>query len=125
MFVDPQVVTINSVAKSMALVNSEGTKRTYQTNDKSFTLIVSHQSSVNNAKSKGLRQRVRTLIRLEQRATVADPLSAENDYDEMTIQMVIDRPEAGFTAQQLQYLVAGFEGWLDSTAVTKLFGRES
>jgi hypothetical protein len=48
-----------------------------------------------------------------------------NDYELLSFYFVIDRPDVGFSATEVNYLVAGLEGWLDSTAVGKLFGNES
>lgn len=115
-FADPQSVTINSVAQSLPRVMTEGKKAVYQKNDQNVTLTLSHQSS------KG---RVRSLTRLDQRAIVADPLTSENDFGELGLQLVMDRPEYGFTLAQVQYLVAALKGWLTDDNVAKMFGQES
>jgi hypothetical protein len=116
MFADPQTVTVNSVAQTLARVLMQGTSATYQTNDQGFTFKVSHQKSGN---------RIRSMVRLDQRAVVADPLTAVNDYENLSVYLVIDRPEVGFTSTQVNNLVSGLKTWLDSTAVGKLYGQES
>lgn len=116
MFADPQVVTVNSVAKSMPRVSTGGLKSTYKMADESFTLNISHTQSA---------QRIRSLVRIDQRAVVADPLTSVNDYEILSFYCVIDRPLAGFTVAQVQQLVAGLQAYLDGTAVGKLFGQES
>jgi hypothetical protein len=117
MLTDPQVVTINAVAKSMAriLIDGKG-KTTYQNSDGTFKLSVSHLHSG---------KRIRTMARLDQRAIVADPLTSVNDYETLTSYYVIDRPEVGFSVTQVQQQIAGFNVWLDATMVSKLYGEEA
>jgi len=117
MFSDPQSVTVNGAAKSMPRVENDGKKSVYQMNDETFKLIISHQPTGSD--------RVRSMVRIDQRAVVADPLTSVNDYETLTYYVVVDRPSVGFTSAQLGYLVAGLNTWLDSTAVGKLFGQES
>lgn len=116
MFADPQSVTVNSVAQSMPRISATGTSAVYQKSDGVWTLSISHQLS------KG---RIRSMVRLDQKAVVADPLTAVNDYQILSDYHVIDRPEYGFTLTQVQQQVAGLNAWLDGTAVGKLFGKES
>jgi len=120
LFSDPQSVTINAVAQSMPRIEVDGKKAIYQKADQTFTLTISHRSS----KNKG-RERISSVIRLDQRAIVADPLTSVSDYDTVSVWLVIDRPIYGFTVTQVQQLVAGFESYLDATAVSKVFGQES
>jgi len=116
MFADPQTVTVNAVAKVMARVLSDGKSAVYQLADQSFTLKISHLLS------KG---RIRSMMRVDQRAIVPDPLTAVNDYETLGVYLVIDRPEVGFTQTQVEQLIAGIETWLDSTSIGKLYGQES
>lgn len=116
MFTDPQTVTVNAVAKVMPRLLIEGKSSLYQLSDQSFTLKISHQTSNN---------RIRSMVRIDQRAVVSDPLTAENDYDTLGFYMVIDRPNYGFTQTQVDQLIAGLKTWLDTTASGKLFGQES
>jgi hypothetical protein len=117
MFADPQSVTVNAVAKSMPRVESDGKKSVYLSADGTFKMTISHQNVAGG--------RIRSMVRVDQRAIVADPLTAVNDYELLSFYFVIDRPDVGFSATEVNYLVAGLEGWLDSTAVGKLFGNES
>jgi len=116
MFTDPQVVTVNAVAQSMPRVSSSGLKTIYQKSDGNWIFTISHQPG------KG---RVRSMVRIDQRAVVADPLTAVNDYETLSFYVVLDRPDYGFTMTQCEQLVTGFKTWLDNTAVDKLFGQES
>jgi hypothetical protein len=116
MFSDPQTVTVNAVAQIMPKVETAGRKTVYQKSDQSFTFTVSHTPS---------RDRVRSMARLDQKAVVADPLTAVNDYETLSAYIVIDRPLAGFTSTQVEQLITGFKTWLDATAIGKLYGQES
>lgn len=117
---DPQTITVNAVAKVMPRIETDSQSATYQLADKTFTLKVSHQDV--NAKSK---PRVRSLARFDQRAVVPDPLTAVNDYENVGISIIVDRPEVGFTSTQIEQQVAGFFAWCNGAMVAKLFGRES
>lgn len=116
MLTDPQILTVNSVAKSMPRIMIEGQKSTYQTSDEIFKLIVSHLRSG---------KRIRTMSRVEQRAVVQDPLSLENDYDTLPIYTVIDRPEVGFSVAQIQQLAAAHFALMTPTFIAQLVGGES
>jgi hypothetical protein len=116
MFTDPQSITVNAVAQSMPRTETSGMKTTYQKSDASFKLILSHTPA---------KDRIRSMARFEQRAIVADPLTAVNDYETLTFYVVIDRPVYGFSQVQLEQLITGFKTWLDNTAVDKLYGLES
>lgn len=117
MLSDPQVVTVNAVAQSMPKVSTAGTSSKYQKPDETFTLNVSHSTTKD--------RRIRSMARIDQRAIVADPLTAENDYQTLSFYVVLDRPNYGFTQTQCEQLVTGFKTWLDNTMVGKLFGQES
>jgi hypothetical protein len=116
MFADPQSVTVNAVAQSMPRVSTNGKLTIYQKSDETFKLTISHTPSGN---------RIRSLARIDQRAVVADPLTAENDYQTLSVYTVIDRPNYGFTQTQVEQLVTGFQAWLTTANVDKLFGQES
>jgi len=116
LFSDPQSITVATVAKSMPRVSSEGTKSQYQKNDLEYTLSISHTP---------VKDRLRSMARVDQRAIVPDPLTAVNDYETLSVYLVIDRPLAGFSSTQVNDLITGFKTWLDSTTVGKLYGKES
>jgi hypothetical protein len=116
MFADPQVVTVNAVAQSMPRITSTGKSAVYQKADGTFQLTISH------SESKG---RIRSMGRIDQKAVVADPLTAVNDYETLSFYFVFDRPDFGFSQTQVDQLIAGLKTWLDTTASGKLFGRES
>jgi len=117
MFTDPQSVTVNGNAKSMPRVETDGKKSVYLSADGNFKMTISHQAVAGD--------RFRSMVRVDQRAIVADPLTSANDYETLSFYFVVDRPNVGFSATEVGYLVTGLETWLDSTAVGKLFGLES
>jgi hypothetical protein len=117
MFADPQTVTINSVAQAMPRVSQKERSSVYTKNDQSFTLDIGHIPA-----AKG---RIRSKVGLTQRAVVTNPLDSSNDYDTLTFYCVMDRPAYGFTMAQAEQLIAGFQAWLTSGNVDKLWGQES
>lgn len=117
MFSDPQSVTINSVAQSMPRVETSGKKTVYSKADETFKVTISHTPT---------KDRVRSMARIDQRAIVTNPLdSTQSDYDTLSFYCVIDRPNYGFTMTQVEQLVTGFQAWLNTAAVDKLYGQES
>lgn len=119
-FADPQTLTVNSVAKTLARIETKGLMSTYLTADGLFKLIISHQRI-----GAGSNARIRSLVRAEQRAIVPDPLTSVNDYETLVDYHVIDRPEVGFSVLEVGYLNASLLTWLDSTAIGKLYGLQS
>jgi len=117
MFSDPQTITVNAVAQVLPRVENNGKVSLYQKNDLTFTLKISHQNQGSN--------RIRSMVRVDQRSVVPDPLTTVNDYETMSVYIVIDRPLAGFSMAQTEQLVAGLKTFLDNTAVDKLYGQES
>lgn len=116
MFADPQSITVAGSAKSMPRVSSDGTKSIYQNSDETYKFTISHTTSGT---------RIRSMARVDNRAIVTNPLDASNDYDTLSFYVVIDRPQYGFSSTNVNDLIAAVKTWLDSTAVGKLFGKES
>lgn len=116
MFTDPQTVTINAIAKVMPKVTSTGLKSEYSLADGTVKLTISHIES---------KDRIRTMVRVDVRAVVPDPLTSVNDFETLSTYTVIDRPIFGFSSAQVEQQIAGLATWLSPTNVAKLFGRES
>jgi hypothetical protein len=116
MFSDPQVITVNAVAKSMPRISSEGQKSIYRTSDELFKLTLSHVQSGT---------RTRSMMRIDQRAIVENPLTSASDYDFLAYYGVLDRPEYGFSLTTIEYHVAAFNAWLTTATVGKIVGGES
>jgi len=116
MFTDPISVTVNSVAQSMPRILIDGQKAVYQKSDGTFTLTISHQTTKD--------RRVRSTIRLEQKAVVTNPLDSTNDYDTLVFYCVMDRPSYGFSMAQCEQIIAGLQAYMTASIVDKLFGQE-
>jgi len=115
-FTDPISLTIAGVAKSLARISTQALRSVYQTNDKFLTLTISHQESKN---------RIRSLVRVDEHAIVPDPLTSVNAWEDMSVQIVFDRPLTGFTSTQVNDLFAAIKTAMDSTFVGKVYGEES
>lgn len=118
MFTDPTPITVNGVLTNLARVLMSGFSATYQTADELLKLINSHTVQNNG--------RVKHLVRLEQRKVVTNPVdSSQSDYDFCGVSIQIDRPSYGFSATEVDYLVAALKAHLTTAVVTKLYGKES
>ena len=117
MFSEPISITVNAVAQSMPRTSNIGQKSTYEKSDGTFNLTIEHIKTKSD--------RIRSVARFEQRAIVPDPLTAVNDWENMAVSIVIDRPKVGFTAAQLDQLLTGFRAWLVTATSDKLYGGES
>lgn len=116
MFADPQSITINGVAKSMPRISTSGLESLYSKDDETYKLRISHQKSG---------KRIRSMVRVDRRDIVVDPLTAENDYETLGVYFVIDRPEVGFSITEIDYVVQGLKTWLSTAYVTAICGQQS
>jgi len=120
MFADPQTITIATIAQGMPRVKTEGSSATYQKSDETHKLVISHQKITVAGK-----RRIRSVARLDKRAIVTNPLDQTNDYDTLGFYVVIDRPEYGFSQNDVIDVITGFKTWLDNNCVGRLYGQES
>jgi hypothetical protein len=120
MLTDPQSITVNTVAKSMPKVQDDGQHSVYAMADGSFKLDIRHTSRKVDKLG-----RTRSLATFTQTASVTDAITGLSRLDTLVFSVQIDRPDSGFSSTQVQQLVAGFNAWLTSTIVDKLYGRES
>jgi hypothetical protein len=114
-FADPQSITVNAVAQSMPRVKTADARSEYLKADGSLKLTISHQD---------LKNRFRRMARVDQRVVAADPLSSENEYKNLGVYLVVDQPEYGFTAAEINYVVQALCVWLTTANVTKMLGNE-
>lgn len=117
MFTDPQSITVNGVAKSMPRISTGAKESVYATADELFRLRISHTITQD--------QRRRHLVRVDQRTIAADPLTAENSYQELGCYVVIDEPFIGFSDTEIGYLVAALAAYLTAGNVAKVLGSET
>lgn len=115
-FPDPQTVTVNAVPKTLNRVSTDPTKSIYATSDGNTKLTISHQVS---------KDRTRHMARLDQRVVAADPLSAENAFQNLGVYVVIDEPNFGFADADIDYNVAGLVAWLTSANTLKILGMQT
>lgn len=120
MFGDPQEITYLTLDKIMARVKIDSknnvSSATYATPDETFLLHISHTRSGG---------RTRTLVKVDFKKIVADPLTEANDFDFLSYQQVWDRPDFGFTQAELIGLTNALKAWTTDTALGQLYGRET
>lgn len=114
MLTSPQSITINAVANDLHRTIDEKTSSTYQDASSTLQLKVSHQQS---------KTRIRRMARIDQTKIAADPLTAISQYKTAGVYMVIDEPEFGFTASEIQYLVDGLKTWLTPANVQAMLAN--
>lgn len=114
-FTDPQTITVNTVAKTLNRVKSDGLRSEYVTDDEEFRFTISHQES---------KTRTRRMVRVDHRVVAADPLTSVNEYKSTGIYLVIDEPEYGFTDAEIDYDVQALNTWLSTANVTKVLSGQ-
>lgn len=115
-FTDPQSITVNSVAKSMPRVKTEGSRSEYAMADETFRMTISHQES---------KSRTRRMIRVDQRVVATDPLTSISEYKTLGVYIVIDEPEYGFADADIDYVVQALKTWASTANVLKVLGSET
>lgn len=119
MFADPQVVTVNAVAQSLARTGSGINVGSFRTNDGNFQLDVAHTVG----------KRARRTIVIKQRKIAADPLTSSNNVEyTMTARVTFDVPLVGYTVAEQKLLWDGFAAWFAASSgakVTQLLGGEN
>lgn len=119
MFADPQSVTINAVANSLPRTQAGVDAGLFSKDDGNVKLTVRHTYG----------NRVRRLVRLDQRKVAADPLATgyNKEYSQACY-LVIDHPGVGFSLTEIKYLVDALTLWLTTSSganATKVIGGES
>lgn len=116
---DPQSVTINSVAQSLARVGTNETKSIYRKDDGTVELTVSHQPG---------KVRSRDSAKLTFTKIAADPLLAGvNREVSLSIYFNIDRPLVGLTTAEMKDVATSLTTWLTASSganLTKILGGE-
>jgi hypothetical protein len=116
-FADPQTITVNSVAQTLART-AQDPQGTFLTADGNYKETISHAYN----------SRVRRLIRLDFQKIAADPLiSAQSILYKMGVYLVFDLPKTGFTVAEAKLVSDGFLAYLTASSgakVTQLLGGE-
>lgn len=120
MLADPQTVTVNAVAQTLAAISRQPLSSTYREDIGEYELVISHQEN---------RKRNRRVVRLNRKIVTADPfIPAQNVEVSHSIYLVIDEPLAGFTKTELKDDLVGLCTWLTASSAAnavKVLGGES
>lgn len=117
MFADPQSVTVNSVAQSLAAISRNDLKSIYRKDDGSYTFAIGHVfGSARN----------RFNVRLDHTKLVSDPfVSANNIRVSSSVYLVMDMPILGYTNTEIKDMTLGLTGWATSANLLKVLGGET
>jgi hypothetical protein len=116
---DPQTVTVNAVAKTLARVGSSDYSGTFNSAADGLVLRVSHTQGRRN----------RSTVRLEISKISADPLvpSTNRPYS-MTVYAVVDTPTQGFTTTEITNNIKALVDWFTASSyagTVKIVNKES
>jgi hypothetical protein len=118
-FADPQTVTINAVAQTLARVSSGVNLGSFRKDDTTVELTVQHTYN----------KRARRLIRLDHKKIAVDPLIPTNyaPYN-MACYLVADVPLVGYSVVEQKQVIDGFAAYLTASSgakITQLLGGEN
>lgn len=118
MYLDPQQVTVNTVAISLPRVGTVNptTIGSFRSGDAQYELTVHQLLSRQN--------RCRREVRLTQRKIAADPISAVNKEVSASVVIVYDAPKTGFSNLDLSHLSNALIAWFTAAQRDKLLGGE-
>lgn len=116
---DPQTVTVNAVAKTLARVSSGDYSGAFNSAADGLTLRVSHANGKRN----------RSTVRLEISKISADPLvpSTNRPYS-MTVYLVLDTPTQGFSVTETTNNLKALVDWFTASTYansSKVVNKES
>lgn len=118
-YVDPQTITVNAVAQTLARTGTGIGTGSFRTNDGNFELEIAHRTG----------RRAQHTIAIKQRKIAADPLVSSNNTEyTMTARVTFDVPLVGYTVAEQKLLWDGFATWFAATSgakVTQLLGGEN
>jgi hypothetical protein len=118
MLSDPQTVTINAVANTLAATLRGVNESAYTKDDGNVKLSIKHSYGA----------RSRRVVRLDFRKIAADPLTAVNKEFSLAAYLVIDTPKVGFTVAEAKQVVDALTVYLAASsgaAVTAVLGGQS
>ncbi|DAD49991.1 TPA_asm: coat protein [ssRNA phage Gerhypos.1_36] len=115
---DPQTVTIDSVANSLARTATGANTGAFTLNDGSIQLSVAHTYG----------KRTRRTARITHKKIVSDPLLPSTNVPvSMSFYVVADVPVQGYSVDEIQKIITGFTTWMTASSganITKLLGGE-
>jgi hypothetical protein len=113
---DPQSVTVNAVATSLAKTQTSPTQSTFTSADGTQTMVTKQNSTA---------KRFRREVRVSKSKIAADPISAINAEAGVSVYLVVDEPRNGvFSDTEIGYQVEALKGWLTSANYQKLLTGE-
>jgi hypothetical protein len=115
MLADPQSVTINGSAVSVAKTSMGPTSNTFTSADGVTTLTTKQNTTA---------ARFRREVRVSQHKVVADPVSGVNKDLGLSVYLVIDEPRYGFSDTEISYLIEGLKSWLSAGNYNKILAGE-
>mgnify|MGYP003571921341 CR=1 FL=1 len=115
MLADPQTLTVNTVAKTLAAVERGKLASKYREDTGEHELVISTTEG----------KRDRSVIRVNHTTTAADPLTAETAEVGASVYLVIDRHKFGYTNAELDYLAQALFGLCTTSLITSVLGGES
>jgi len=120
MFADPQSITYNAVAKSLACISRSSENSVYRLNDTAnnaiYTMTLSHTFKTRN----------RVVARIQRESITTDPLSTATNIDvSMAATFTCDFPNAGLTPVDAQQLGTALVTFLSSANLLKLANGET
>lgn len=117
MFADPQSITVNAVAKSLAAVSRSPDSSVYKMDTGDYALTISKQRT---------RDRKRFAIRIDARKIAADPLIATTNVEYFaTVTLTVNAPFAGFTNTELKDISLALTAWANSSNMLKVLAEET
>lgn len=117
MLADPQTVTIDGSAKTLAAVSRSDGSSIYRTSDGVYTLTVSRRTA---------RNRTRFVCRIDHKGLDADPLTSGSFIPvSASWYFVMDKPETGYDQTDFKNVALGLTGFLTSATLLKVLGGET
>lgn len=117
---DPQTITINGVAKTLARTSTDTNTSIYRTADSELMATIAHQFTA---------KRARHFITMVHSKVAPDPLfPAQNSPYSSTLRLTSDVPLVGYTVSELQLQFRGFAAWLTAASeatYVKVLGGEN
>lgn len=111
-FADPQSITINAVALTLARV-AQDPQGTFVTSDALVSETIGQQVTANG--------RNRRLIRLDHSKVAANPFdSTLNAKYNMAVYVVVDVPNVGYTVTEQKQVTDGFMTYLTASSGAKM-----
>jgi hypothetical protein len=116
-FADPQSVTVNAVAQSLAAVSRNDLKSIYRKDDGAYNFTISHGFGA---------QRNNFRVRLDHNKLTTDPfVTANNIRVSSSVYLVMDMPVLGYTNTEIKDIALGLTGWATSANLLKVLGGET